>query len=43
MCDRGEGCEEDGDKLVTGWDLADFLVFVLIIEHIFILAKILLE
>ena len=44
MCELGPDCEgEPGDKLVNGWDLADFLIFVLVIEHIFIVAKILLE
>ena len=51
MCDTGTWCENSAEehgirethKLVSGWDLVDFLIFVLIVEHVIIVAKILLE
>ena len=54
MCDLGPSCERDEThedfadfaavhRLVHGWHLVDFLVFVLVVEHVIMLAKILLE
>ena len=51
MCDTGLFCEDteeeelfpDAHRLVRGWYLVDFLVFVVVIEHIGMIAKILLE